>query len=240
MSRWSFRGGDEEHNFYQNYTDLMSGFLIVFIIASLVAYGRYKVYVDLYKKHGITEANITDIVVNADMYEKIRAFEEAQKTIKRRYFTYNEKYQRFECTVDVMFQPDDPELPPASLTELREAGREIEAIIDTFNTSVNVSFKVVVEGRAAKSHKDPHPSAAAQTYAARLSYERANNLYRYWRSQNLLGNIEKNRGEIFISGAGFGGSGRYSGYGPEGEDKNKTFIIQIIPFITASTKSHED
>lgn len=46
MSRLSFREDGEEHNFWQNYTDLMSGFLIVFIITSLVAYGSYKVYVN--------------------------------------------------------------------------------------------------------------------------------------------------------------------------------------------------
>ena len=66
MSRIKFRETGEEHNFWQNYTDLMSGFLIVFIIASLVAYGSYKVYVDLYHSKGITEGNINDIVVNAE------------------------------------------------------------------------------------------------------------------------------------------------------------------------------
>ena len=66
MSRLSFREEGEEHNFWQNYTDLMSGFLIVFIIASLVAYGSYKIYVDLYLDKGITECNINDIVVNAE------------------------------------------------------------------------------------------------------------------------------------------------------------------------------
>ena len=33
---------EEEHNFWMSYTDLMSGFLIVFIIASLIAYSDYK------------------------------------------------------------------------------------------------------------------------------------------------------------------------------------------------------
>ena len=72
MSRISFREDGEEHNFWQNYTDLMSGFLIVFIITSLVAYGSYKVYVDLYHNKGITENNINDIVVNAELYKKLR------------------------------------------------------------------------------------------------------------------------------------------------------------------------
>ena len=40
-------------------------------------------------------------------------------------------------------------------------------------------------------------------------------------------------GELFICGAGYGGQHRYkcSRSDPQGEDKNKTFIIQIIPYI---------
>lgn len=37
-------------------------------------------------------------------------------------------------------------------------------------------------------------------------------------------------GEVFISGSGFGGQGRYSNT-PGQEELNKTFIIQIIPYI---------
>lgn len=48
MRRIKFKDNGEEHNFWQNYTDLMSGFLIVFIIASLVAYNSYRGFVELY------------------------------------------------------------------------------------------------------------------------------------------------------------------------------------------------
>jgi hypothetical protein len=33
----------EEHNFWMSYTDLMSGFLIIFIIANIIAHHRYGV-----------------------------------------------------------------------------------------------------------------------------------------------------------------------------------------------------
>ena len=231
MSRISFRDNGEEHNFWQNYTDLMSGFLIVFIITSLVAYGSYKVYVDLYHNKGITEANINDIVVNAELYKKIREFQEAQKSISRKYFRYNEEYQRFECTVDVLFAPDRPEIPTMYYKELEAAGHEIDQIIEQFKTSTNVSFKVVIEGRAAKKH-NVKLDAKQMAYGARLSFERARNLHLFWKSKGILNNLEEQNGEVFISGSGFGGKGRYTGYGPDGEDKNKTFIIQIIPYIT--------
>ena len=232
MSRISFKEDGEEHNFWQNYTDLMSGFLIVFIITSLVAYGSYKVYVDLYHSKGITESNINDIVVNANLYKKIREFQEAQKSINQKYFKYNDKFQRFECTVDVMFLPESPVIPEDCYKELEAAGKEIEEIVDKFKESANVSFKIVIEGRAARSHSNPNPTSAQRAYAARLSYERARNLHLFWKSKNLMKNIEDQNGEVFISGSGFEGKGRYTGYGENGEDKNKTFIIQIIPYIT--------
>lgn len=232
MSRISFRENGEEHNFWQNYTDLMSGFLIVFIITSLVAYGSYKVYVDLYHNKGITENNINDIVINADLYKKICEFQEDQDSINRKYFKYNKEYQRFECTVDVLFAPESPVIPPTCYWKLREAGKEVEEIVDEFKESTNVSFKVVIEGRAAKSHSNPNPSADQRAYAARLSYERARNLYLLWKNDSLLTKIEQQKGEVFISGSGYEGKGRHTGYGPNGEDKNKTFIIQIIPYIT--------
>ena len=230
MSRIKFRETGEEHNFWQNYTDLMSGFLIVFIIASLVAYGSYKVYVDLYHSKGITEGNINDIVVNAELYKKIREFQDAQKTISRKYFRYNEEFQRFECIVDVMFAPESPVIPVEFYDQLEHAGKEIEEIITNFEKSTNVSFKVVIEGRAAKKFNFT-PTRAQSDYAARLSYERARNLHLFWREKGILKDVEKQNGEVFISGSGYGGKGRYTGFGPDGEDRNKTFIIQIIPYI---------
>lgn len=232
MKRISFQEQEDDHNFWQNYTDLMSGFLIVFIIASLTAYGSYKIYVDLYHEKGITEGNINDIVVNAELYQKIREFQDAQKSISRKYFTYNETFQRFECTVNVLFAPESPVIPTENYAQLIEAGKEVEDIINKFKESTNVSFKVIIEGRAARSHQNPNPNESQKAYAARLSYERARNLHLLWRNEGLLDNLEAQNGEVFISGSGFEGKGRYSGFGEEGEDKNKTFIIQIVPYIT--------
>lgn len=231
MSKISFRDNGEEHNFWQNYTDLMSGFLIVFIITSMVAYGSYMVYVNLYHEKGITEANINDIVVNAELYNKIKEFQDAQKTISRKYFKYNEEYQRFECTVDVLFKSNRPEIPQEYFEDLEAAGKEIDEIIEQFKASTNVSFKVVIEGRAAKKHGEK-TDAIRYANVARLSFERARNLHLFWKSKGILRNLEGQNGEVFISGAGFGGKGRYTGFGSDGEDKNKTFIIQIIPYIT--------
>lgn len=232
MSKLNFKGEGEQHNFWQNYTDLMSGFLIVFIISSIVAwYGYIQVRNSL---GGDSSANIKVTIKQSRM---IREFMDAQKLLQSDYFKYNEEYQRFECTVDVLFDEQDDKIPAANTLDLINAGRELESIIEKFNNSVNVAFKVVIEGRAARHLNYPTKAeneAADKRgwkYAETLSYNRARNLYGLWQDNGILKDIEKMNGEVFISGSGFGGQGRYTGYGKDGEDRNKTFIIQIIPYI---------
>lgn len=99
-----FRKNGEEHNFWQNYTDLMSGLLIVFIIISLVEYGYFKDYADVCHNMGVDKDNIAEVKVTVDMYKKINEFQSSLKDIKGRYFDYNDKYNRFECMVSVQFK----------------------------------------------------------------------------------------------------------------------------------------
>lgn len=227
MGKISFRNNGEDHNFWQNYTDLMSGFLIVFIIASIVAYSSYKIYVDLYHEKGITETNINDIIVNAELYKKIKEFQDAQKSLQSDYFRYNSTYDRFECTVDVQFETDSDVIPQKSYNDLILAGQQLEDIIKMFQKSTNISFKIIIDGRAAK-HNDQLKNETYWRFTEVLSYKRARNLYNFWQSKGILEDLEKLNGEVFISGSGFGGQGRYVG---AEEGRNKTFIVQIIPYI---------
>lgn len=256
MRRLSFHNDGEEHNFWQNYTDLMSGFLIVFIIASLVAYSSYKVYVDLYHEKGITEANINDIIINAELYEKIRQFQDAQKALKSKYFQYNEDFKRFECKIDVQFTSNDFEhIRPEYIEDLKGAGHELDSILTQFSTSTGVQFKVIVEGRLANDLTDggihwitPEGNPQAWKKGLENSYKRALTVVELWRGNNILKDLLYNDpaksaasvntqhvypGELFVSGSGYGGQNRYhfSPQDPTGEDRNKTFIIQIIPYI---------
>ncbi len=255
MSKLNLHKDGEEHNFWQNYTDLMSGFLIVFIIASLVAYSSYKVYVDLYHEKGITEANINDIVINAELYKKIRQFQQAQKSLNNEYFRYNSDYDRFECKIDVQFTANDFEnIEPEYIEPLKAAGNYLDTIITAFSDSTGVKFKVIVEGRLANNLRD-HGAHWITPEDKKLwndglvnSYKRASTVVELWRSEGIMSNLLYNdpaktaekvdkdykyAGELFISGAGFGGQHRYkfSSDDPLGEEKNRTFIIQIIPYI---------
>jgi hypothetical protein len=260
MKRLNLHNDGEEHNFWQNYTDLMSGFLIVFIVASLVAYSSYKIYVDLYHEKGITEANVNDIIINAELFEKIRLFQEAQNSLKSDYFRYSDEYKRFECTIDVQFNPNDfDNIRPEYVDDLIAAGKELESILHKFqekvDTSGKVKFKVIVEGRLANNLKDggihwvtPEGNPSAWKQGLENSYKRALTVVELWRSNNILSDLlyndpansaakvnigHKYPGELFVSGSGYGGQNRYkySPQDPRGEDKNKTFIIQIIPYI---------
>ena len=81
MGRLNFRDSGEEHNFWQNYTDLMSGFLIVFIITSLMAYVGYKSFVDIFTVNSNGEVTVKDVIVNHKLYKKIREFQVVSKEL---------------------------------------------------------------------------------------------------------------------------------------------------------------
>lgn len=242
---------DEEHNFWMSYTDLMSGFLIVFIIAGLIAYKGYLVASEskrdlieravrldnenkklkkerdnAVKKVGELEDQIATLMVRKEDYDKIQQFIEAQKNLNSKYFSYNAKYQRFECKIDVQFEPNKYTIPSSNFSDLKAAGNELLSIIKVFSTD-NISFKVVIDGRAAR-HDDSDQNHKYFGSVQELSYNRARALYNLWDKSGIIKSIEKQDAEVFISGLGFGGINRYSG---SNEYKNKTFIIQVIPYL---------
>ena len=231
MSKINFNDSGEEHNFWQNYTDLMSGFLVVFIITSLVAwYGYIKVT-------GAIGGDGGNIKVTIEQSRMIREFNEAQKSLVSEYFHYNEKYQRFECKSDIMFAPNLAEIPKDKEKVFIQAGEElVDSILTKFQNSLNVSFKIIIEGRAARhlnkgSEEDNLQADKAVWHMMEIrSYERALSLYNLWKNNSIIKSIEDMNGEVFISGSGFGGQGRYPNE-PGKEELNKTFIIQIIPYI---------
>ena len=231
MSKVNFKNEGEEHNFWQNYTDLMSGFLIVFIITSIVAwYGYIKVT-------GAIGGDSGNIKVTIEQSRMIREFHEAQKSLNSKYFHYNEEYQRFESKSDIMFAPNLAKIPMDKESDFIKAGEElVNTILSKFEKSDNISFKIIIEGRAAR-HLDQGSAKKNreadekvwQTMEIR-SYERALSLYNLWKRNGIIRSIENMNGEVFISGSGFGGQGRYPNK-PGQEERNKTFIIQIIPYI---------
>lgn len=254
MKRLLNKNPDEEHNFWMSYTDLMSGFLIVFIIAGLIAYKGFLIASQSKKdliervssleeenkkltkerdyavnKVGELENQIATLMVRKEDYDKIQQFIEAQKNLNSKYFSYNAKYQRFECKIDVQFEPNKYAIPSSNHSDLKAAGNELLKIIREFSTD-NISFKVIIDGRAARN-LDSDQNHKYFGSVQELSYNRARALYNLWDKSGIIKSIEKQDAEVFISGLGFAGINRYSGFN---EYKNKTFIIQVIPYLKFS------
>ena len=230
MSRLKFRDEGESHNFWQNYTDLMSGFLIVFIIASLAAYSEYKGRVDMFTEAGAEKSNIKDVVVTAEIYKKIKSFEVAKNNLNKRFIKYNSTFKRFECSVPVQFDPNSDVIPEKYKKDLVSAGEELIQTLQVSSEDMKnqIGFTIVIEGRAAKPWNMQSPNVEQQKYAEELSYRRSRNLFHLWQGNGVIAKMEAENCNIFITGSGYGGRFRYTG---KDEDKNKTFIIQVTPYI---------
>ena len=245
MGRLNFRDNGEEHNFWQNYTDLMSGFLIVFIITSLVAYVGYKSFVDIFTETSNGEVTVQDVIVNHKLYKKIREFQIVSRSLgnQSQYFQYNEEFKRFECSIDVQFDAGQSIIKQQYVDPLTAAGKELERLVKDFQQkSENIAFKVIIDGRAANNQNthvnDGKPwkeGDATWRNMEVVSYERARAVRELWQKKGIFADTEAlSNVDVIISGSGFGGKGRYTqkkGVKEDLEAKNKTFIIQIIPYI---------
>ena len=153
MSRIKFHDDGEEHNFWQNYTDLMSGFLIVFIIASIVAYNQYNEKESLMsqlvemaggsktgKLSDLDKERLVKLVSNAELYEKVSAFDKAQESLNSQYFHFDSLYRRFECKLDVQFVSDSSTIDSKYLKQLVQAGNEFVDIFNSYLIVVSIDF----------------------------------------------------------------------------------------------------
>ncbi len=196
------------HNFWQNYTDLMSGLMIIFLIASL------------------------GYIVSHDEDRKIKAIIRAQKELadSSRYFEYNEQYNRFECNVKVDFPANElvrnetvaSTIPESVKPALVDAGKELkDFILAQKEKYEGIDFEIIIDGRAAR----PKDWQKYYAFGAKLGYLRAYNLYKLWKDSLLFDNTKD---YIHAAGSGYGGVGRHP---KEKEGDNRTFVISVIPFL---------
>lgn len=121
--KMSFKSQGVTHNFWQNYTDLISGLMIIFLVAS-VGY-----------------------IVTKDEESKIKAIIKAQKELcdKSKYFDYNERYQRFECKIPFTFNPNSSIIND-KVSDFIAAGKELKKFVDK-HRSENIDFEILIDGR---------------------------------------------------------------------------------------------
>ena len=143
MSRIIFKDNGEDHNFWQNYSDLMAGFLIVFIITSIVAwYGYIKVT-------GAIGGDGGNIKVTIEQSRMIREFMDAQRSLNSDYFHYNDTYQLFDSKIDVIFLDRDASIPDSNQHVLFNAGKELENILTPCRNTINIPVTFITKAEIA-------------------------------------------------------------------------------------------
>lgn len=210
--------------FWPSFTDLMTSLFFIMLTLYIITFAQLK------RKTIVLEEKLKII-------ETVEANLQPLKNDKE-LFTYEEEYSRFKLAFDVKFQDDkfsimeDADLVNAFQTrqKITEAGQRLKAVIDHLksekekNADLNeVSYIVVIAGYASK---DNNPIRLIHNYE--LSYQRALNLWGYWKSIGIDFEAENYKGlvDLQISGNGWGGVGRLSN-----EKDNQRFLIQIFPKI---------
>jgi hypothetical protein len=121
--------------------------------------------------------------------------------------------------------------------KIQSVGRQLQRTIDNLARNKadnpemqNVSYLVIISGYAS------HLLSGSQDSDYDLSYQRAYNLWSFWKSIGIDFESNKYEGliDLQIAGNGWGGVGRFQ-RDPENfmenETKNQRFIIQIVPKI---------
>jgi hypothetical protein len=207
--------------FWPSYVDLMTALFLVMLVLFVLSYKRFQ------DKQFDNEKLIAELRVQVQEKRKLDEIKAALQRLESNYFTYNQRYKRYELNFPVTFAPKSDELPAVARTPLTQAGRFLQRQMQTLNTADNVQYLIVVEGRAAKDLRfpanDPHNLDGPDV--RQLSYNRALAVIRLWEQAGIRFPVNL---EVVAAGSGFRGTGRYTG---SEEGKNKRFIIQIQPKI---------
>ena len=228
---WFRKKEDEEHNFFQNYTDLLSGFLIVFIIASLAFSYQYIRLQGLVDRYGKDASGLSQ---DLELVEKLSSFAQAQNELTKnnKYIFYNKEADRFECEIKSIFEPNESTLKSGGESKIIEAGKELNTVLKACKSD-NIDFRLIIEGRASR-YKCQIPNVREQQRLEKVSLERAKYLYNVWEEHGTLTQVTSPEKDIVVTGSGVFGYNRYSG--AQKEDLNRRVVIQIIPFIKYKDK----
>ena len=216
--------------FWVSYSDLMTSMFFVMMVLFFVTILKLKSTIKILKEERIVLETVQKNV------EKLQD--------RKELFSYDSKYKRYTLIFDVQFKNDSSKIRAKSLEnfettegKLRETGKELKKIIDdlitlqkTDSAYYNISYMIVVAGSASRTGKEDH------NYE--LSYQRAYNLYKFWRDElniDFDGTSYHELVEFQIAGNGIGGVGRLNN-----ETANQRFIINVVPKIGSLIKKKEE
>jgi flagellar motor protein MotB len=199
----------EDHNLWMSYTDLMFGFLIIFITTNIIAHHRY----------GVTKMEL----------EKFEEIQESVKNIDSTYFIYDSKYKRYTLKdIKISFNNKSAKIDDISLENRQKLLRIGLSILKFVNTAVdknpNVKYLLIIEGQSSKDYYDTDEYRNNDV----LSYQRALSLKRFWSDSNIK--FDAKKCELIIAGSGQESPFREN---PDNRwnKKNQRFVIHIIPKI---------
>lgn len=226
-----------ESFFWTSFADLMTSLFFIVLVLYVLT------YIMLKKKERELVNTVEDLKHKLEVYELV---EQNLKPLKQDtlLFRYEEKYKRFTLAFDVNFNLGRAQIQKGDLidfevtaSKIDNVGKQLQKTIDNLANSksanpamVNVSYLVIISGYAS------HLQLGAQSSDYDLSYQRAYNLWNYWKNLGIDFEASKYNGliDLQIAGNGWGGVGRFD-RDPQNfmtnESKNQRFIIQIVPKI---------
>ena len=209
--------------FWPSYADLMTSLFVVMLVLFILS---FKLFKD--REQELVAQNEKLEVIEKE-YNKIKEIETAIMGISGVFFEYDSINKRHELAIQVEFDRNSDDIKPRYHERLQAAGRAIKEAISDVDADQDVRYLIIIEGMAARygdvseKHKNNDPYFV--NYAYELSYRRARALQKLWNEKIDFTGPEY---EVIIAGSGFYGKGRYA---PEEEEKNKRFLIQIIPKV---------
>ena len=226
-----------ESFFWTSFADLMTSLFFIVLVLYVLT------YIMLKKKEKELVNTVADLKHKLEVYELV---EQNLKPLKQDtlLFRYEENYKRFTLAFDVNFALGKSQIQRGDLnnydvtaTKIESVGKQLQITIDNLarnkadNPAMNnVSYLVIISGYAS------HLVSGSQISDYELSYQRAYNLWGYWKNIGIDFEANKYKGliDLQIAGNGWGGVGRFE-RDPENfmanETKNQRFIIQIVPKI---------
>jgi outer membrane protein OmpA-like peptidoglycan-associated protein len=226
-----------ESFFWTSFADLMTSLFFIVLVLYVLT------YIMLKKKEKELINTVEDLKHKLEVYELV---EQNLKPLKQDtlLFRYEEEYKRFTLAFDVNFVRAKSAIARGELNnydttsaKIQNVGNQLQKTIDQLarnkadNPSMkNVSYLVIISGYAS------HLLSGSQLSDYDLSYQRAYNLWNYWKSIGIDFEANKYKGliDLQIAGNGWGGVGRFERDPQnfmESETKNQRFIIQIVPKI---------
>ncbi len=153
-----------------------------------------------------------------------KVIEEIQDNVKGldstkiRYIKYSADQNLYLLQRQVSFRIGSADIPESDQAFLKQAGRELTAIIEKVcsDRKINLKYLVIIEGTASVTGDHNKP------FNDRLSYARALAVKDFWDSTGVQFNSVTT--QVMVVGSGFGGTFRSAR-----EVDNQRIIIQIIP-----------